>query len=294
MVLSVNARPITLIAGPTASGKSTLAMRLARETGAEIIGADSMQIYRGLEIVTAAPNAQDKAAVPHHLVSVADAAEAWSVGRWQTAAKAALADIAERGKPAIVVGGTGLYFRSLTNGLVDIPNVSREVSSRLSEAELRSALKRLDPAAEARIGARDLQRLIRAHAVAIETGKALSAWQAESPAVLPRGGYDAMVVEPDREALYAACDRRLEAMIGAGALEEVRALLDRNLGSELPAMKAVGVRELSAYIRGEASLDDALEAAKRETRRYAKRQLTWLRNQTPDWPRTGRKTKVDL
>jgi len=278
---------ITLIAGPTASGKSALAMRLAEETGAEIVGADSMQIYAELPILTAAATAEERARVPHHLVGVADAAESWSVGRWQAAATQALADIAARGKPALVVGGTGLYFRALTHGLADIPPVTRASSEALDEAGLRDALRALDPAAEARISPGDRQRLLRAHAVAVETGTSLSDWQAKTRPVLETGSWRALVVDVDRAPLYARCDARMAAMIEAGALDEVRALMDRNLDPALPALKAVGFRELSAHLRGEINLDEARIAAQQETRNYAKRQLTWFRNQTPDWERVA-------
>jgi len=276
---------ITLIGGPTAGGKSALAMAMARDTGAEIVGADSMQIYRDLAVLTAAPTEADRAEVPHHLVGVADAAEAWSVGRWLKAAERTLAEIAARSKPAIVVGGTGLYFNALTRGLADIPEVDRERSAALDEVSLRLALKALDPAAEARIKPGDRQRLIRAHAVATQTGKALSDWQAETRPALAPGTWRGIVVEPEREALYARCDARLEAMVEAGALEEVRALDSRALDPELPALKAVGYRELLAFVRREAELADALAAAQMETRKYAKRQLTWFRNQAKDWKR---------
>jgi len=278
---------ITLIAGPTASGKSALAMRMARETGAEIVGADSMQIYRGLEILTAAPTLEERAQIPHHLVGVADAAEAWSVGRWQAAAKQALDDILGRGRPAIIVGGTGLYFAALTKGLADIPQVSREESAALDEPALRKALQALDPAAEARIKPGDLQRLIRAHAVAVETGRSLSEWQTTTQPLLPEGSWRGLVIEPDRAALYARCDARLAAMVEHGALEEAARLDARGLSPALPALKAVGYRELAAHMRGETTLADALAAAQGETRRYAKRQLTWFRNQTPDWERVA-------
>lgn len=277
--------PITLIGGPTASGKSALAMAMARETGAEIVGADSMQIYRDLAVLTAAPTAAEREEIPHHLVGVADASENWSVGRWLTEAMTALDAIAARGRPAIVVGGTGLYFNALTRGLADIPQVDREASSKLDESVLRDALKSLDPEAETRIMPGDLQRLIRAHAVATQTGKALSDWQAETRPALAPGSWRGVVADLDRKDLYARCDARLEAMVESGALAEVRALDTRDLAPDLPALKAVGYRELLAHVRGEATLAQALAAAQGETRRYAKRQLTWFRNQTPDWAR---------
>jgi tRNA dimethylallyltransferase len=281
--------PITLITGPTASGKSALALRMALETGAEIVGADSMQLYAGLPILTAAPGAGDMARVPHHLVGMVDAATSWSVGRWLDAALAALVDIAARGKPAIVVGGTGLYFAALTRGLADIPAAPRCDSKGLyhdvGEAEFRDALRELDPAAEARIEVGDRQRLVRAHAVAIHTGRSLSDWQAQTTPALPPGSWRALVVEPPRDVIYERCDERFIAMVEAGALDEVAAMAARNLDPMLPALKAVGYRELAAHLAGEITLDEAIRRGRQETRRYAKRQLTWLRGQTPDWER---------
>lgn len=281
--------PITLITGPTASGKSAYAMQLALETGAEIVGADSMQIYAGLEVLAASPTADEQAQVPHHLVSVADAADNWSVGRWLEAATAALADIAARGNPAIIVGGTGLYIRALTHGLADIPAVSRAESEQaydhMGEARFRRALRIMDPRAEDRIAPSDRQRLVRAHAVAFHTGRALSDYHAATKPALARGSWKPLVIEPDRAILYARCDARVPLMVAHGALDEVAALTARNLDPMLPAMKAVGVREFAAHLKGEISLDAAISAVQQETRHYAKRQLTWLRNQTPDWPR---------
>lgn len=283
---------IILIAGPTASGKSALALKLARENGGEIVNADSMQIYGGLPVLTAAPSAEDLAQAPHHLFGEVDAAEAWSVGKWLAAASTALADIAGRGKAAIVVGGTGLYFKALTDGLADIPPVSetqREVSALLfaaqGEPEFRDVLAALDPAAEARIEIGDRQRLLRAHAVAVATGKSLTAWQTDTKPTLAEGTWKGLVLEPPRAALYDRCDARLGLMVEHGALEEVRAMEARSLDPSLPALKALGYRELAAHLRGETSLDEALETARQETRRYAKRQMTWFRNQTPDWER---------
>jgi len=251
-----------------------------------------MQLYADLEVLTARPSRQETLLAPHHLFGVADAADGWSVGRWLDAARAALADIALWRRPAIVVGGTGLYFHALTQGLADIPSVPRTVTDRLEqeagaagELALRPRLARLDPEAEARIARGDRQRLLRALAVAEHTGRSLSAWQADTRSPLRPGDWRGVVIEPPREALYAACDARLGAMFEAGAIEEVRALAARGLDPALPAMKAVGVREIVEYLEGRLSRDEALARAQQETRRYAKRQLTWLRNQTPDWPR---------
>nr|B0T4U9.1 RecName: Full=tRNA dimethylallyltransferase; AltName: Full=Dimethylallyl diphosphate:tRNA dimethylallyltransferase; Short=DMAPP:tRNA dimethylallyltransferase; Short=DMATase; AltName: Full=Isopentenyl-diphosphate:tRNA isopentenyltransferase; Short=IPP transferase; Short=IPPT; Short=IPTase [Caulobacter sp. K31] len=283
---------IVLIAGPTASGKSALALKMARETGGEIVNADSMQIYGGLPVLTAAPSPEELAQAPHHLFGAVDAADAWSVGKWLAAATAVLDDIAARDRTAIVVGGTGLYFRALTHGLADIPPVSetqREVSALLyaaqGEPEFRDVLAALDPEAEARIEIGDRQRLLRAHAVAIATGKSLTAWQTDTKPTLADGTWTGLVLDPPRAQLYDRCDARLGLMVERGALDEVRAMEARGLEPALPALKALGYRELAAHLRGETSLDQALDAARQETRRYAKRQMTWFRNQTPDWER---------
>jgi tRNA dimethylallyltransferase len=283
---------IWLIAGPTASGKSALALKLAREIGGEIVNADALQLYRDLRILSARPSAEEAAGAPHHLFGVADAADGWSVGRWLTAANAALAEIAGREHPAIVVGGTGLYFRALTEGLADIPQIPRATRDAAEQAydgdgesAVRATLAALDPVAEARISPGDRQRLTRALAVARATGRPLSAWQAETKAPIAAETWRAVVLEPPREALYARIDARLTAMAAAGAVEEAAALMQRGLDPRLPAMKAVGLRELAAHATGVATLEDAIAAAQQATRRYAKRQLTWFRHQTPDWPR---------
>jgi tRNA dimethylallyltransferase len=284
--------PVLLIAGPTASGKSALALRLAEALDGEIVNADALQLYRDLRVLTARPTPEDEARAPHHLFGVADGADGWSVGRWLQAATPILADIAARGRRAIVVGGTGLYLRALTQGLAEIPPVpdaAREAAARrldaLGETAFRAALAVHDPAAAGRIAPGDRQRLIRAMAVYDASGRALSDWQGQTAPPLAPRAWRAAVLEPDRQTLYARCDARLGAMIAAGALDEVRALMARGLGPAQPIMKAVGVRELAAHLAGELMLDAALSLAQRETRRYAKRQLTWLRNQTPDWPR---------
>jgi tRNA dimethylallyltransferase len=283
---------IWLIAGPTASGKSALALRLAQAIGADIVNADSMQLYADLSVLSARPSREEMLLAPHHLFGVADTADGWSVGRWLDAARAALADIARWRRPAVIVGGTGLYFRALTQGLADVPPVPRAVTDRLEreagaagELALRPRLAAMDPEAEARIARGDRQRLLRALAVAEHTGRPLSAWQADTEPTLAPDDWRAVVLEPPRATLYAACDARLAAMFEAGAIEEVAALHARRLDPALPAMKAVGVREIIEHLEGRLTRDEALARSQRETRRYAKRQLTWLRNQTPDWPR---------
>ncbi|MGZ3314498.1 MAG: tRNA (adenosine(37)-N6)-dimethylallyltransferase MiaA [Caulobacteraceae bacterium] len=292
--------PVLLIAGPTASGKSALALRLAERLNGEIVNADALQLYADLRVLSARPTAEEEARAPHHLFGVADGADGWSVGRWLDAALPLLGDLAARGRRAIVVGGTGLYFRALTKGLADIPAVPAAVRQAaaetwecLGEDAFRQALAARDPAAAARIAAGDRQRLLRAFEVAEATGKALSDWQADTTPPLSAGQWRAVVLEPDRQTLYARCDARFAAMVEAGALEEVRALIARRLDPLAPVMKAVGVRELAAHLAGELTLAEAVALAQQETRRYAKRQLTWFRNQTPEWERLTVDTQVE-
>lgn len=285
--------PITLIAGPTASGKSRRALEMAEATGAAIINADSQQLYADLRVLSARPSAEDEARAPHHLYGVVDAADAWSVGRWTRAVLPLLTELEATGRPALIVGGTGLYFSALTTGLADIPAVpdeTRDAALELfdiqGEVSFRRILAGLDPAAEAGIEAGDRQRLTRAYAVARATGRSLSDWRTATKPLLAPRSYDRLVIEPERTALYAACDARVDAMIAAGALDEVRTLMARGLDPALPAMKAVGVRELAAYLAGVTTLADATDAMKQATRNYAKRQLTWFRNQCGDWVRS--------
>jgi tRNA dimethylallyltransferase len=287
----VNPKAPILIAGPTASGKSALALRLAREIGGEVVNADALQLYRDLRILTARPSASDEAQAPHHLFGIADAADSWSAGRWLREARGVLSAIEARGATPIVVGGTGLYFRSLTKGLADIPPVPNEARCAVEslfdaqgEANVRTRLEAVDPAAEARIAPGDRQRLVRALAVAEATGRSLSDWQAPAGDP-PLAAWRAVALEPPREALNARIEARLDAMVAAGGLEEAAALLARNLDPALPVLKALGLRELGAAAAHQTNLRAALAAAKTSTRRYAKRQFTWLRHQTPDWPR---------
>lgn len=283
---------VLLIHGPTASGKSALALRVAQAVDGEIVNADALQLYSDLTALSARPTPEETAGVPHHLFGVADGADGWSVGRWARAAGPVIDEIMARGRTAVVVGGTGLYFKALTDGLADIPPTPAAVRvgvgkifDTLGEARFRELLASVDPVAEARIAPGDRMRLSRAMEVLEATGKPLTAWQAKTAPALPADAWRAVVIEPERELLYACCDARFEVMLERGALDEVRALIARGLDPDLPVMKAVGVRELAAHLRGEISLVEAAELARRETRRYAKRQLTWLRNQTPDWPR---------
>lgn len=267
-------------------------MRLAAHTGAEIVNADALQLYSDLRLLTARPSAEEEARAPHHLFGVADAADGWSVGRWLRAATGLIDEIAGAGKPVVVVGGTGLYFRALTHGLAEVPDTPAGVRSSVAgefeamgEAAFRQRLAKADPAAEARISPADRQRLTRAWEVYVATGTSLSDWQARTAPAIAPGSWAAVALDPPRPALFARCDARLEAMVEQGALDEVAALAARDLDPSLPAMKAVGYRELAVVVRGEASLSEGLREAQQETRRYAKRQSTWIRGQMAGWPR---------
>ncbi|WP_425987191.1 tRNA (adenosine(37)-N6)-dimethylallyltransferase MiaA [Brevundimonas sp. TWP2-3-2] len=284
--------PITLIAGPTASGKSRLALERARASGAAIVNADSQQLYADLRVLTARPSSDEERQAPHHLYGTVDAAEAWSVGRWTRAVLPLIDTLRSQGHPILIVGGTGLYFTALTKGLADIPEVPTEARDEAmalydteGEAAFRLRLIPLDPPAEAAIESGDRQRLTRAFAVARSTGRSLSDWQAGTTPLLQPGTYDRLVLEPERETLYAGCDARVLAMMQDGAVEEIRALIARDLDPALPAMKAVGVREIAAWLAGETTRADAVAALQQATRNYAKRQLTWFRNQCRDWAR---------
>ena len=290
---------VFLIAGPTASGKSALALNLAERLGGEIVNADALQIYRDLRLLTARPSPREEERAPHHLYGTVDGADGWSVGRWLRAAQPILADIAGRGRPAVVTGGTGLYFQALTRGLAEIPATPKTDRSRtqaqfdaLGERAFRQALAKVDPAAADRIAAGDRQRLTRAMEVWGSTGRALTQWQADTHPVLPEGAWRSVVLEPERAALYARCDERLVQVVRDGALDEVRDLIRRGLDPCLPIMKAVGVRELASHLAGRMSLQEALALGQRETRRYAKRQSTWLRNQVPAWPRLASEGEI--
>ncbi len=284
--------PIQLIAGPTASGKSALALKMAQDTGAVIINADSQQLYADLRILTARPSADEEALADHRLYGVADAAEAWSVGRWSRTVMDLLAELGGEGRPAILVGGTGLYFTALTRGLADIPAVPASLRAVIEgeflsdgETAFRARLAERDPRSAKAIEKGDRQRLVRAMSVLCHSDRALSDWQADTRPLLPPGSWSGQVLEPDRDLLYARCDARVDAMVADGALEEVRTLLARQLDPMLPAMKAVGVRELAVFLAGQFSHASAISVLKQATRNYAKRQLTWFRNQTPDWSR---------
>jgi tRNA dimethylallyltransferase len=281
-----------LIAGPTASGKSALALGLARRLDGVVVNADSMQVYRDLRVITARPNADEEASAPHSLYGHVDAAENYSVGRWLADVQPVLAEIQASGRVPIVVGGTGLYFKALTRGLAAVPPIPPEIrtavrdrAARLGPAALHVELAARDPAAAARLAPADRVRIARALEVLEATGRSLIEWHGTGmPALLNDAETAKLFLDPDRAELNGRIDARFEAMLAAGALDEVRALDARGLDPLLPAMKAHGVPWLRRWLRGEIPLERASEGGRRDTRHYAKRQLTWFRHQLPDWP----------
>jgi tRNA dimethylallyltransferase len=289
MVESGRRRAI-LIAGPTASGKSAAALEVARRLGGVIVNADAMQVYRELEVLSARPDAETERLAPHRLFGHVPAAEAYSAARWIADARQALDEAWGQGLAAVVVGGTGLYFRSLEQGLSAIPDVAPEV-----RAKWRTALAELGPdplyrelAARApgearRLRPSDGQRIARALEVLESTGEPLGAHHGRGSPSAALGGAEVvrLSIVPERAALYRRCDERFLAMMDQGALEEVRRLLALDLDPALPAMRAIGVGSLARHLAGDLGLDEAIAVSQRETRNYAKRQLTWLRHQMP-------------
>lgn len=282
---------VLFIAGPTASGKSAAALALGEKLGGEIVNADAMQVYRDLRIITARPSAEDERRLPHWLYGVFGAEAPCSAGIWARRAAAHIDDILGRGKAAIVVGGTGLYFRALEEGLSPIPEIAPEFRNaaqrrreELGPEAFRAEVVARDPAM-ARLPEGDAQRLIRAWEVYEATGEPLSHFQTLPRVPLIHQTAAKALILPPRQTLYARCDFRAAEMVSSGGIEEVEALLARGLDPLLPAMKTLGVPEIAAYLKGEASREEALEMLQQATRRFAKRQTTWFRNQTSDWPR---------
>ncbi len=278
-----------LIAGPTACGKSALALTLAEHFDGVIINADSMQVYDVLQVLTARPDKQDLKRVPHRLYGHIAPDAPYSVGHWQGEAHEEIIKARAEGKLPIVVGGTGLYFTRLTTGLVNVPEIADEIRAGLrrrldaegSEA-LHKELAEHDPLLAARLPVSDSQRILRGLEVVQATRRRLSQWQAEKSAA-PLADWRGMVLMPDRQWLYARCNARFETMLRDGALAEVKALAALNLSPSQPVMKAFGVAELAAHLAGNCTLEEATARAQQGTRRYAKRQMTWYRNQMADW-----------
>ncbi|HEV7659523.1 MAG TPA: tRNA (adenosine(37)-N6)-dimethylallyltransferase MiaA [Allosphingosinicella sp.] len=281
---------VALIAGPTASGKSALALALAERVGGVVINADSAQVYRDLAIVSARPGAAATARAPHRLYGTRDGADSCSAADWAADARAEIAAAHEAGRLPILAGGTGLYIRTLIEGIAPVPEIDRAVRAAvraLGAGEAHAALAREDPAAATRIRPGDTSRAQRALEVVRATGRTLKDWQAEKVGGIAGAvALRPLILLPPRDWLHARCDERLEKIFSDEGIEEVRSLLERNLPAFAPVMRAIGVREIAALLRGEMSREQALAAGKIATRQYAKRQYTWFRRQPPaDWPR---------
>jgi tRNA dimethylallyltransferase len=284
--------PLVVIAGPTASGKSALALALAQRTGGVIVNADSAQLYRDLPILSAAPTPDERTLAEHRLYDVLDGARPCSAADWANMARAEIAEVHAGGRTPILVGGTGLYLRTLLDGIAPVPPIDPEIRRCVRETPVgqnRGELERLDPAAAARIKPADTTRIARALEVILSTGRAIGDWQK-----LREGGIATavdlkpLILLPPRDGLYARCDQRFVAMVEQGAVAEVQALLARELDQDLPVMRGIGVRDIAAHLRGEATLAETIAAGQQATRRYAKRQYTWFAHQPPaDWPRFG-------
>jgi tRNA dimethylallyltransferase len=287
---AAQARPgriaVGFIVGPTGAGKSALAMAVAERMNCEIINADSRQFYRGMDLGTAKPSAADRARVAHHLIDVRDPDETLDVAEFARLARAAIEDIAARGRNPLVVGGSGLYLRVIRGGIFSGPAASAEIRERLAKlaaergvTHLHSQLREIDPDAANRIGVNDLYRIVRALEVFELTGETISAHQNRHQ--FADIGYDTLIVgvEVERKKLYEAIDNRFDAMVAAGLVAEVRALVDAGYSPGKPPLSTIGYKQMAAYLRGECTLDEATAAAKQESRRLAKRQLTWFRRE---------------
>ena len=290
----VGRRPVgkaVLIAGPTASGKSALALELALSAGGTVINADSMQVYRDLRIITARPTGAEEARVPHRLYGHVDAAVNFSAGAWVSDAAKALEEAHAEGRLPIFIGGTGLYFKALTAGLSVVPPIPAEVRDdvrarleRNGVEALHAELAARDPRAAERLNLRDRTRIARALDVVEATGRSLLDWHHEGqPPLLPKDSFRAVFLAPERDKLYARIDARFDVMLAGGALKEVEHLAARQLDPLLPAMKAHGVPALIRHLRGELRLEEAATIGRADTRHYAKRQFTWFRHQLPEF-----------
>ena len=281
--------PLAVIAGPTASGKSAFALRMAETRRGVIINADASQCYSDLSVLSARPSSAETARAPHRLYGFLDAESPLGAAAWADLARREIARAHEQGLLPILVGGTGLYLRTLLHGIAPVPEIDpnvRAVVRALDTAALAEALAREDPAMAARLHPNDTQRMARALEVMRSTGASLADHQAQlSGGLLGTVALEPAIVEIDREELGRRCGTRFDMMMADGGLDEAERLLAMSLDAALPVMKAIGVPPLIAHLRGESTLESAILRAKLDTRRYAKRQLTWFRNQTPDWPR---------
>ncbi len=285
-----------LITGPTASGKSALALELAKRHGGQVINADSMQVYDTLRVLTARPSEEEMEGVPHHLYGHVPAGAAYSTGDWLRDVAGLVADLKAKGVLPVIVGGTGLYFKALTGGLDDMPAIPAEIRKRLRDrliAEgpeaLYQELENRDPAMAARLGGQDGQRIVRALEVLEATGRSIAAFQGQGgPVIVAPERAKKIIKLPDRKLLHERINRRFGRMFDDGAVAEVEALLKLGLPPEMPGMKAIGVSQIAAMLRGEMSQDQVIDQASAATRQYAKRQMTWFRNQMDEsWERIG-------
>jgi tRNA dimethylallyltransferase len=285
-----------LITGPTASGKSALAVELAKQHGGVVINADSMQVYDTLRVLTARPSDEDMEGVPHHLYGHVPAGAAYSTGAWLRDVTALLPRIRAEGKLPVFVGGTGLYFKALTGGLSQMPAIPEEIRQRLrarlleeGPEGLHAELTGADPAVAASLNVQDGQRIVRALEVFEATGQSIADFQGQAgPVIVDPDTARKIVVLPDRAVLHQRINGRFAKMLEQGAEEEVRALLALGLSSEMPVMKAIGVSQIAAMLRGEMGRDEVIERGAAATRQYAKRQMTWFRNQMDEsWERLG-------
>ncbi|MGF1619669.1 MAG: tRNA (adenosine(37)-N6)-dimethylallyltransferase MiaA [Rhodomicrobiaceae bacterium] len=281
----------TLIAGPTASGKSALAAHIAREHGGIVVNADSMQVYKDLRLLTARPSEEEEAAVPHRLYGFRAAEAPYSVAAWLADLEPLVAEARAGGPPLVITGGTGLYFKALLEGLSPVPEIPEDIrrfwraeAVDKGSAALHGVLQARDPAMAERLPPSDPQRIVRALEVLDASGKSLREWQASAGTpLIDANEADRIHVCPLRETLYARCDARLDRMVENGAVDEVRRLQVRGLDPSLPVMRALGVRSFLAYLDGLFDWEAALVDAKTETRRYAKRQMTWARRNMMSW-----------
>ncbi len=292
--------PLALIAGPTASGKSHLAVRLAkaveargqsRGTKAVVVNCDSAQVYADLSVLSARPSEEEMAGIEHRLFGNWDGATACSAADWAAAAKREIADVQSSGDLPILVGGTGLYMRTLLNGIAPIPEIDPAIRAEvraLDQAEARAALEVEDPEAASRLAPADTSRTCRALEVVRSTGKTMSEWHSKmSGGIANDVTLYPLILRPDRSELQERCDTRFEAMLEQGAIEEVEVLVARELDPALPVMRAIGVREIATWLAGDITREELIAAGQLSTRQYAKRQYTWFRNQPPkSWPTT--------
>jgi len=283
-------KPIIYIAGPTASGKSSWALEIAKSVGGEIINADALQVYTDLQILSARPTRQEMEGIPHHLFGHIAGDVRYSTGQWLREVQPVILDCLARGVVPILTGGTGLYFKALGEGIAEVPPVSDKAFSKAQSlldkkgiSSLRLEAERVDPIATARVLGQDPQRLLRIVSVFYETGRALSAWQGNTRPVIPKRFCRRAILLPERQGLYERINSRFEAMIGNDGLSEAKAILAKGYDPSLPMMKAIGLKQFFPHLHGEMELTESVELAKRDTRRFAKRQYTWFRRQASDW-----------